>query len=277
VKKIAYQGVAGSYSEQTARRFFKEEAHFVGLATFVDLFEALSKGEVDGIAIAIENSLIGSIHENVDLLALYDVKIVGEVYTRVEHALLVLPQVSDLREIKKVLSHPKALEQCTRFFAEHPWIEPVVYFDTAGAAEEVRQKSDPSIAAIASAAVAEKLALTPFVRGVEDHPHNYTRFLIVERAPLRKLDGNKCTLIFTLEHRRATLYHALGCVRNLNLTKIDSRPIKGRPLEYLFFVEFEIYGQNEDEINTYLVEMQEVVKSLKLLGCYKAGEKIWMH
>ncbi|MBA2727324.1 MAG: hypothetical protein H0U49_04025 [Parachlamydiaceae bacterium] len=155
MKTIAYQGIKGAFSYITALRAFGEDNSFIGLSTFKEVFERLDSGKSDYVMIPIENSLIGSIYENYDLMNSHEMQIIAEHYTKIEHCLLTIPSPQKgetLRNITKVLSHPKALEQCTSFFKDHPWIEAVAYMDTAAAAAEVATKGDPTCGAIASEA-----------------------------------------------------------------------------------------------------------------------------
>ena len=281
LKTIAFQGVPGAFSYLAAKIAFGEQNVFVGLGTFREVFKALEKGQVDYGILPIENSLVGSIHENYDLLNTYKVQIIGEHYTKITHCLLGLKGEEKslqerLRNTKKVFSHPKALEQCKGFFLEHPWIEGVVYKDTASSAEYVSALNNPQFAAIASQQAGEIYGLQLIQKGLEDDPQNYTRFVTIARHEKEtNKEFNKVSLVFTLEHRPGTLLSALKMFSSdeINLLKLESRPLIGRPFEYLFYLDFEWHGKNRKEIDLLLEEFRLSVKGLKVLGSYQAGEK----
>jgi prephenate dehydratase len=238
MKTIVYQGVKGSFSYLTAVKRWGEDNHFLGMNTFREVFEAVAEGRADAAVIPIENSLAGSIYENYDWLIRYDLSIVGEAHTKIEHCLLGLGKVEDL---KKVFSHPKALEQCTVFLRAHPEIKSVVHADTAGAAADVAASGDPSLGSIASRESAEIYGLKVLRAQIEDEPNNYTRFLFVTKRAEPVAHANKCSLSFTLEHTPGKLASVLQHLsqHGMNLMKIESRPIKTKPFEYVFYVDVE--------------------------------------
>lgn len=181
MKTVVYQGIEGSFSHITAKRVFGISAALKGLPTFREVYEAVEKGEADMGLLPIENTLAGTITETIDLISQGDLQIVGETRTLVEHSLLALASAN----IRKVLSHPKALAQCTRLFKENPSWEAVPHYDTAGAAADVAKLGDPTIAAIANRAAAEIYGLNVMKEGIQDHDENYTRFyLISKKGPL---------------------------------------------------------------------------------------------
>lgn len=230
--KIAYQGTQGSYSEKALQNL---EGEKIGLVTFQNVYHAVAKGEVDLGLLPIENALAGTIYETIDLLAEGDLKIVGEIYVKVEHCLLAKPNA----RIKKVLSHPKALAQCTKLFANHPEWEAIPHYDTAGAAREVAKSQDLSIAAIASAEAAQKYGLEIAMQNVQDAEENYTRFFLISKTGTK---GKKGSLCFTIDHTPGKLAEILQqfAKKGINLTHIVSRPILGKPFEYLFYVDLEV-------------------------------------
>ncbi len=255
--KISYQGIEGSFSHRTAMRHFGANCEYIGLPTFEEAFRAVEGGRADLALLPIENTLAGTIFETLDLLNQGALQIIGETDTRIEHSLLVLPGA---KNIKKVLSHPKALAQCTRFFQEHPEIQAVPHYDTAGAALDVAKMKDPSCAAIANCAAAEIYGLEVLSQGIEDHPENYTRFLLLAR---QGTEGKKCTLHFTLEHCPGSLGKVLTVIGRFgNLTQIVSRPLIGHPYEYGFFVDF--VGPTP----LLLEELKKMTKTMKILGRY---------
>ena len=272
-KKVAYQGVKASFSEMAIARRFSGEAEAIGKVTFDEVFEALCMAEVDLAALPIENSLIGPIVENLDLLARHEAHVVGELCLPIEHC-LVGKKGQKLEEIRKVSSHPKALAQCTRFFQEHPWIEPVVHFDTAGAAKEIAMGSDTTAAAIGSRKTAEEYGLEILQKNLEDDGSNTTRFLFLQKGGKERVDlkEGKCSLLFTLAHEPGSLAAALNVLaeEGLNLMQIVSRPIKEKPFEYLFFVDL-LYSDKID-LQGVLEKMAEHTETFKLLGVYEPAQ-----
>jgi prephenate dehydratase len=266
---ITYQGIKGAFSYLTAVNAFGKDNHYLPSKTFNDAFENISTGKADFGMIPIENSLIGSIYENYDLLNSYDLKIVGEHFTRIEHCLMTLPGNS-MEQIKKVLSHPKALEQCKGFFQKHPHIEAIVHEDTAAAAAEIAAFKHSEYGAIASASAAEIYGLQILKRGIEDDSSNYTRFVTVTKRPNFDKQADKCSLMVQLEHTPGSLAKALVQFEGLNLTKIESRPIRGKPFNYLFYVDFEFIGHRQREIENMLKKFTNVQK-LTVFGFYKKG------
>lgn len=274
MKTIAYQGVCGAYSYLAALTEFGKDNMFVGLPTFREVFEHVASGQADCAVLPIENSVIGSIYEIYDLLDEFDVNIVSERFSRIEHCLVALPH-ANLSHIRRVLSHVKALEQCSRFFREHPAIESVIHMDTAGAAAEVAAKADLSCAAIASAATAPLYGLTILQKGIEDDPKNYTRFVTIVRKGTDDRGVDKCSLQFQVEHRPGSLVSVLQMLaqQGVNLTKIESRPIRGRPFEYVFYIDFEFLGQRRCDIEAALQKLTLHVQRLRVLGWYRRGEQ----
>ncbi len=269
MKRIAYQGTKASFSEMAIERFFGSEVTCLGKMTFQEVFESLDNGEVELAAVPVENSLIGPIVENFDLFAKHDVSIVGELCLPIEHCLVGKPGQS-IDGLKQVLSHPKALAQCTAFFHAHPGIESVVHFDTAGAAEEIAKQGSMTQAAIASRKTADVYGLEILQANLEDDPSNTTRFLFLRRGKpdISRKEG-KCSLLFTLKHEPGALAQLLTvlAIHELNLTQIVSRPIRERPFEYLFFVDI-LFSEGVD-LPQVLEEIREHTQTLKLLGLYE--------
>lgn len=275
---VAYQGVEGAFSHIASLRFLDripvEKAHrdFISARQFADIFSAVCEERAHFGVVPIENSLAGSIHENFDLLLRYPVWVCGELYLRVEHQLLTLPEVHSLSEISRVYSHPQALAQCALFFDQHDHLEEVVYSDTARAAVWVAQSKNPSFAAIASKAAGERYGLKILEGNIEDDPHNYTRFLLIcseqKRTTLSGALPRKASLALTLAHRPGSLAGLLGKLanENCNLTKIESRPIHGRPFEYRFYLDLE-FPTEMSEADVALM-VQEFARELRVLGIY---------
>ncbi len=238
-KRVAYQGIRGAFSYLTALRCFGSDTLLLGCPNFRDVFEVIKRGEVDMGLLPIENTLAGSITENYDLLLEYpEIQIVAEAYTPVHHALLALEAAQDVHALKKVISHPKALEQCVEFFRENQHLVKEVHYDTAAAALNVAKMGDISIGAIAHACNAEIYGLKVLQDHIEDDPQNTTRFIVVsQKGAATKRE--KCTLTFTIDHAPGALVRALKRFEGFNLMKIESRPIKNKPFEYRFYIDFE--------------------------------------
>jgi prephenate dehydratase len=275
MKNIAYLGGKGSYSYLAG---MKQLGHgnYVGCSSFQKIFERVDNGTADCGVLPIENSLVGSIYENYDRLHPYDFQIIAEEYIRIEHCLLTVSKLNDekgMKTLRRILSHPKAIEQCSLFLQKYPWIEPIAVGDTASAAFEVASKRDETVAAIASAEAARIHHLFIEKRGIADDPANVTRFVIVAKKRKEVSNGNKATLFLILNHRPGSLAVILQELANrkINLTKIESRPYQGHPFEYLFYIDIEFEGKNSQELATLLEALYPLVKKIKLLGYYSAG------
>jgi prephenate dehydratase len=239
--RVAYQGEPGAYGEVAAERVGTP----VPVRTFEAVFDAVVTGAAELGALPLENTLGGSVHRNYDLLLRYPVAIVGETLVRIEHCVLGVPGAA-VERARRVLSHPQALAQCEAWLARHPHLEPVAAYDTAGAAKALAAARDPGDLAIASERAARVYGLEVLARGVSTLPENQTRFAYVarrDRPPpaLPAAPPRKVSLAFTVPHRRGALFRALAAfaLRDVNLTKIESRPWVERPFEYLFYLDFE--------------------------------------
>lgn len=240
-KRIAFQGEPGAYSEE-ALYLLEPKAVSVPSREFADVIAAVREGRADAGLLPIENSLVGSIATNFDLIADSGVAIIAEVVSPVHHCLLGV-RGATRDALRRVLSHPVALAQCQRLLASLAGVEIVAFYDTAGAAAEVARRGDPSVGAVASALAARRYGLDILVERIEDEPHNQTRFLLVtrERAHLAPTVPAKSTLRLRLPHRPGTLARALAPFADagLNLTKLESRPDRTTPWQYLFYVDVE--------------------------------------
>ncbi len=267
---VAFQGEPGAYSEAAAWEYFPQPPETLPCRRFEDVFEAVTQGRADYGLIPIENSLAGSIHRNYDLLLRYPVHIVGEYPFRVRHYLLALPGVS-LDQVRYVASHPQALAQCEGSLRELG-LEPVPAEDTAGAARALRDSGRTDMAAIASRRAAEVYGLRILKSGLEDNPANFTRFLLVARQPYQgpePAQGYKTSIVFTLPHQPGALFKALSvfALRDINLTKIESRPWPGHPWEYRFYLDF--LGQaHQGPGQRALGHLAEIAPFLRVLGSY---------
>ena len=276
MKKIAFQGRRGAYSESAAYHLFGNDIEVIPMDTFEQIFQGIETGAVDGGAIPIENSTAGSIYDNYDLLYKWRHPIVGEVKLQISHSLCALPGTK-LEDIKEVLSHPQGLAQCSRFFGRNPNIKSTAFYDTAGSAEEVAKRGDKTVGAIASAYAGKFYGLDILAEGIENLPGvNFTRFYAIQKVanPLPETGKIKTTLLFMLSDsgRSGALHAALGCFakRDLNLTRIESRPHPDRPWEYIFHLSFE--GSPKDPaVIEALEELQSYCDFVYRLGSFREG------
>ncbi len=279
MKSIFYQGVPGSFSHIAATGYFGADEEFIGTKQFIEIFRDVESNLTSYGVVPVENTLAGSIYENYDHLYNHDVYAVGETNLKVEHFLLVNQDANDendLKNIKKVYSHIKAIEQCENFFMAHPWMEKIIHPDTAGAAKMISELYDTSIAAIASSKAAELYNLKKIRSNIEDNPNNFTRFLTISKQETDIEDADKCSLIITLSHTPGSLYAALAILANqgVNLTKIESRPILGKPFEYVFYIDIEFPGIAKSKIvETINGDFRQKTHSIKILGFYKSAKK----
>jgi prephenate dehydratase len=245
--KIAIQGEPGSFSHEAAMNLVTD-AVIVPFSLSADAFAAVSNGSVAAAAIPIENSLAGSVAEHFDLLLTHDVVVERETLLRIRHNLIAISG-TNIGEIDRVFSHPVALAQCRRFLAEHPRMESYAFYDTAGSVKQLVELRDRHAAAIASAAAAEFYGAQILQADIEDNAENYTRFFLVRRAGQAAVDpaANKISIAFSVENRPGSLVSALLELSTLgtNLTKIESRPVHGKPWEYIFYVDCQIHAPEE--------------------------------
>ncbi|MBK9030956.1 MAG: prephenate dehydratase [Myxococcales bacterium] len=276
-RRVAYQGVEGSYSHLAAQRRYGGRGGGA-LLTGHDSFRAAAAAVIDGAAdlalLPIENSTAGSINETYDLLAHGPLTITGEVVSAVEHCLLALPGVA-LAQLTIVRSHPQALAQCHQFFAAHPHLRAVVDLDTAGAARAVRDAGDVTQAAIASAAAATTYGLAIVAATIQDERSNATRFVEVGLRPTPVPDATtaKTSLTFALADRPGALGEILSRIaaRGLSLTKLESRPLRGTRWQYRFYLDLLGHAAGA-AVQAVLAELGELTVELRVLGCYPAAE-----
>ncbi len=277
-RTVAFQGIEGAYSELAARKFFAavaDRSAFVGRATFDAVVEGVEDGTADFGILPVENTTAGSINDVYDLLSCAQVSIVGEEVLRVEHCLLAVDDVPRT-SLRRVLSHPQALAQCMKFLAKLPGCEAQPYTDTAMAVRLVKEQQDRTWAAIASEEAGRRYGLRVLQRNIEDQPHNFTRFVVIARSPLR-VDLRipcKTSVVIATAHEEGSLLHALGILHEyrINLTKLESRPIPGMPFQYLFYIDFE--GNAADPpIREALGRLKSVTTSLKVLGSYPSQHR----
>jgi prephenate dehydratase len=271
--KIAIQGESGSFSHEAAMKLV-ENAQIAPFSLSADVFQALVNHDVEAAVIPIENSLAGSVSEHFDLLLTHDVKVERETLLRIHHNLIGISG-STIGDIDRVFSHPVALAQCRRFLAEHSRMEAFSFYDTAGSVKQLVELRDHHAGAIASAAAAEYYGAEILEAGIEDNPENYTRFFLVRRANESVMEGraNKMSLAFSVENRPGSLVEALSELKAMgtNLTKIESRPVHGKPWEYIFYVDCQI--QSREEGTRALEALRPHCAMVKSLGCYEEAEE----
>jgi prephenate dehydratase len=264
--KVAYQGEPGAYGEQAVYDFYGT-VETVPCESFDKAFEAVVSGISQSALIPIENSLAGSIHQNYDLLLQNNLHIVGEYPLRVQHCLIAFPGVQK-DQIKHVISHPQALGQCIQYLrALGVKTEPV--YDTAGSVKMLKASGERSTAAIASKRAAEIYEMQILQENIEDNPENYTRFLAITTTPVVPDGDAKTSIVFTLKSQPGALFRALSvfALRDIDLTKIESRPLAGKPWEYLFYIDFAGAAQ-EENVRKALSNLEEYVLMMRILGSY---------
>ncbi len=268
-KRAAFLGMEGTFSHKACNQFFGNKVSTASLPSFRSIFEAVKTGEVDYGVLPLENSLTGSIHENYDFLLEYDLKIVGEVTLRVKHHLIGIPGTKR-EQIERVLSHPQVFQQCRLFLEPHheEWAL-VSVTDTAKAVRLVREAGKPTDAAIGSREEAKIHDMEIIEEGIETNPRNFTRFVVIGKEPLPKGPRSKSSLIFSTVNQSGALYRPLKIFadRGINLVKLESRPIPGKPWEYMFYVDLEEDVESPG-FETVLLSLEEHTDYLKVLGSY---------
>ena len=265
--KVAFQGEPGAYTEEAAFRFFGKVTEGYPCNTLDEVFEAVEMGDVPFAAVPVENSLEGSITRAYDLLLDSPLMICGETELRISHCLIGGPGAT-LDSIKKVYSHPQALGQC-RSFLSHLDCELIPESDTAGSVRMIKEQNLADSAAIASARAAEIYGMKIVAKEIEDNPHNFTRFFILSREDAMPTENDKTSIVFSLKHKPGALYDCLKefAARNINLTKLESRPTRHQPWEYNFYMD--ISGHHQDkEIQAALQKLDELSIFIKVLGSY---------
>jgi len=271
---ISYQGEPGAFSEQAARVFFGTKARLSPREHFKDVFLSVSQGRSRFCIVPIENSVFGSVHENYDLLLRYPLSIVGEVTLRIRHQLLVLPGVKR-KDLRFVFSHPQALGQCEEFLLAMKSVKIMAYYDTAGAAKMIKEEGRRNAAAIASIQAARTYKLSILNRNIEQNRQNYTRFLVLARTARPPRGHVKTSLAFSARNIPGSLFKALAvfALRDINLLKIESRPLAGKPWEYLFYLD--LLGSIHDEkLTQALNHLKEVSTFVRVLGSYPVGKTV---
>lgn len=276
--KVAFQGELGAFSQQAIQQLLGTRAQPVPHQRFDQAFAALKAGKVDSAVIPLENTLAGSVHENYDLLLKYPFTITAETSVRVIHNLIAPPGVT-FRSLQTVYSHPVALNQCLDFFAKYPRIQRVPFYDTAGSVKMVMEDRPAGAAAIASELAAKTYNASILKRGIEDDRQNFTRFCLLETegAKPHAVPGAskrpwKTSLVFSTKNVPGALFRSLSALalRDVNLIKIESRPLRGKPWEYLFYLDL-IGRQDDPAVHNALHHLAELADFLRILGSYRSA------
>jgi len=270
--KVGFQGESGSYSEAAARIQYPDPNYsFIPFRSFRELFECVENSTVDLAVVPIENSTEGSVNETYDLLVEKPLYVIGEIYQKIHHC-LIINKNSSPDEISVIYSHPQALAQCRKYI-QNRHLESVPMYDTAGSVKFIKETHNAGAAAIASKHAAQIYDMKVVEEDIEDNSNNFTRFLIISKIYDSNADDNKISIIFSIPHTPGSLYSILQefALRNINLTKIESRPTKNIPWEYYFFVDLE-GNVNDDKISTSLLSVKTATIFFKLLGSYKKAE-----
>jgi prephenate dehydratase len=268
--RIAFQGEPGAYSEEAIHQFFGTEVDTQPCPSFEGIFEAVESRVADYGVLPVENSTAGSINRAYDLLLDHDLRVWGEMFLRVRHALLA-PPGTNLDGVQRVRSHPHALAQCQRYLSNHGWASETAY-DTAGSARALAENPEPGVAAIASRLAGQLYGLEELAYGIEDSQHNYTRFFILGHEGPPRAQRNKTSVVFCARHEPGALYECMGefAKRNVNLTKLESRPRLDHPWQYIFYLDFDGHCQ-DPECEAALMGLLRRSSFVKLLGSYPAA------
>jgi prephenate dehydratase len=269
--RVAFQGERGAFSEDAVARFFGE-VETVPCPDFDSVFRAVDEGRADRAMVPVENSLEGSVTAVNDLLLEHDLVIVGEAVVEVVHCLIGHPGAS-LEDVRRVYSHPQALGQCRAFLARHPGWEKVPSFDTAGSVRMVRDAGRRDEAAIASRRAAEVYGMTVLLEGIQDSADNRTRFFALQKAPRMLEEGDKTSLVFATRNVPGALHEAMGsfAARGINMTKVESRPRRGRAWEYVFFVDIDGHV-GDPQVAAALADLVRKAAFVKVLGSYRRAK-----
>ncbi len=270
--EVAFQGEVGAYSEEATFQFFGPSIHIRPRESLDEVFKLVEEGAAQFGVVPVENSLEGSISRVYDLLLDSNLMVCGEIELRVIHCLIASPGTG-LDAIRKVYSHPQALAQC-RSFLRHLKAELIPTYDTAGSVKMIKEAGAPDSAAIAGARAAEIYGMKVLAQEIEDNPNNFTRFFILSREDSPPSGSDKTSIVFSVKERPGTIYEALGefARRNINLTKIESRPTRQKPWEYNFYLDFEAH-RRENLAREALEGLEKVSLFVKILGSYPRAKR----
>lgn len=273
VHTVAFQGERGAFSEEAARKLLGRGVRLLPCERFEAVFRSVASGKASLCLVPIENTLAGSVYENYDLLVENDLHIVREVNLQIVHNLIAFPETS-LRNVRQVYSHPVALAQCSRFFAKHPHVERIPFYDTAGAVKMLKEQRPVAAAAIASRTAAAVYSARVLMTHLEDHRENFTRFLLLSKQGSASAMANKVSIVFSTRNIPGALFKCLSvfALRDIDLTKMESRPLRGRPWEYLFYVDF-VGNIRQTRCRNALTHLAEVTSFLRVLGSYKSAPR----
>jgi len=271
----AFQGSRGAFSEIASWEMLGRSSSLLPCPRMEEVFSAVHSGVARYGVVPVENTLAGSVMLHIDLLIQHELFVIGETVCRIEHAVIGAPGVQ-LKDVRKVMSHPVALEQCEGFFRQHPEIHAVPEFDTAGAVEKVIKENRRDCAAIAGRRTAELFGGVILADNIQDHSENFTRFLLVS-PEMREADDsvrNKTTIVLKLANTPGSLFHSLRpfAERGIDLTKIESRPIKGSPFEYLFYIDLVSEPGKVSVVLEAVTELRNISASLRVLGTYPKSD-----
>lgn len=271
IPNVAFQGERGSFSEEAAYKLLGRRIRLKACESFSMMFESVTSGKARYCLAPIENTLAGSVYENYDHLIANDLHITAEVSLRIVHNLIAFPGTT-LKNLRQVYSHPVALAQCGEFFKRHPKIEKVPFYDTAGSVKMLAERRIEGAAAIASRIAADVYKARTLAKHLEDHPENYTRFLLISKTPKIPLSANKVSIVFSTRNVPGALFKCLSvfALRDIDLTKMESRPLRGRPWEYFFCLDF-AGNVKEERCRKALDHLREVTTFLRVLGCYESA------
>ena len=271
--RVGYQGVNGAFSQMALRSHFKQECEEVGYSSFTDMFEDLQKGALDYALFPVENTTTGIIARTYDLFQHYQVYAVGEIVIPIRQDLIAL-KGTKIEQIREVYSHPEAISQCESLFRKYPHMNPVVYEDTALSVKYVKECNERHKAAIASHLAAKIYDMEILIEGVNDNDANMTRFLVTGNKEEYPEDADKISIRMVLSHTPGALYHALGVFasKNINVVKLESRPIFGKLFEYCFYLDFS-GNLNDPDVKEVLRRLEYDCHDLKVFGSYKADSK----
>jgi len=271
--KVAFQGEPGAYSESAVQVYFGDSSQPIPCKEFSDVFRCVETGEIEFGVVPIENSIEGSVNQVYDLFLKYDHKVSGEIVLRIANCLIANPSTK-LDDVKIIYSHPQALAQC-RSFLESLNREMISTYDTAGSVKMIKEQRLMDAGAIAGERAAEIYGMNILARNISDNPNNYTRFFVLSKTDASLSGNDKTSVIFSTKHLPGALYEALGefASRNINLTKIESRPTKRRPWEYNFYLDFEGH-RSEERCAQALEGLRKKSVFVKVLGSYPKALEI---
>ncbi len=267
-KTVAFQGAHYAFSEIAARKFFGDNVDCRPCKDFETVFESVHDNTVDYGIVPVENSLTGSVHRNIDLLLEHELYIVGETSLRIVQHLIAHPGVP-LEDIRVIYSHPQALEQCRKFLTSLSKVESIASYDTAGSVKMIRDKKLVNAAAIGSKWAATDYGMAVLREEIEDIPENYTRFNILANRPVQFGAPTKTSIVFSMKSIPGALFKSLSvfALRDIDLLKIESRPLRGKPWEYIFYLDFAGHMQ-EERCQNAIRHLEEITTFVRVLGSY---------